>query len=1205
MEVLMCKIRIISKSVCFGILLLLGLVAALPIRAQQYLGTLSGDVSDLSGAKVTGADVTATDLTTKFVTKAVTNGSGGYSIPFLTPGTYSLTIAAQGFRSETRTGIVLTAGANQQTDFSLQVGNQSEQVVVTADTELLDTGSANLGTTLGTKEVTDLPNVGRNPFVLSTLAAGVTTGAYMQSKSSGFTNPFSGTAVQIISNGSSGHNRLTLDGIPDDPAERLSGASYTGFVPSPEAVQEVKTQTALYDAQYGHGNGTVLNTVLRTGSNQYHGSAYFVFRNTYLDANTYERVPTQNAAVNPTHRVNDQWSQPGFVIDGPVSIPHVYNGHDKTFFMAAYERIQLHQPVPFSGLVPTTAQVGGDFSSLCSNFVSGVCAPGAGVQIYDPLTADASGNRTPFPNNQIPAARINAAGAALASYYPAPNTSQGPNVNYISSDTSSPNKYYSFVTRVDHSFSDRNKLNATFFKAVLNQIQPHEGFPKLAGPTGVGYTVYRNNTGGSLDDVIVLSPTLVVDARVGLIYHPFGLIYPGNTFNLSTINMSGTGLPYQSFPGVFACDACTTIGGASGTSPGTSSQYAGLAAGSSGQISADTLGSASVLVSKTLQKHSLRVGFDWNVTRYNVQNPQSGLGTFLFNRQFTQKNSLSTTVGGDASSGNPFASLLLGYPSTTSSTSGAYSNQVAYALQQLYYAVYVQDDWRVSRKLTVNAGLRWDYESPFSERYNRQNTGFCLTCQNPLQGSVAGLTLNGGLQFASSSNRYPYPKDFNNIQPRFGVEYQLSSNMVLRGGFGVVYFNTLESPLGQGYSSSTSYVATTDNTHPAISLSNPFPNGANLPTGSSLGLATQVGQPITFPDPNHTQPKIMQYSVSIQTQLPANMVLQVAYVGNKASQLEINKSINVLPTQYFNQGSAGVTYLNTNVTNPMAGFLPGSGLNAAKLPQYQLLVPYPEFLNVTDNYASTGSSLYNALQTTVTKRMGHGLSVQGNFTWSKIMDQNIYLNSQASLTSPYRYQDPNPNLVANVVGMYQLPSLANKPAYERMTLGGWQINGVLRAQNGNLVANPGSVGSNTSNGGSQYGNGTTYTRLSTAHLGNATYGRYFNTCYLDVGGTPHGCDASSPTPAFQQNLAFTLNTLGPYMNDVRQRVHPLVDLSLFKQFKLREALNFEIRGEFFNVLNTPNFGGPGTSPGSANYGVVTLTQANDPRLTQLTARINF
>jgi hypothetical protein len=228
--------------------------------------------------------------------------------------------------------------------------------------------------------------------------------------------------------------------------------------------------------------------------------------------------------------------------------------------------------------------------------------------------------------------------------------------------------------------------------------------------------------------------------------------------------------------------------------------------------------------------------------------------------------------------------------------------------------------------------------------------------------------------------------------------------------------------------------------------------------------------------------------------------------------------------------------------------------------------------------------------------------MQGNFTWSKIMDRNIYLNVQDNLNAPFRYQDPNPNLVGNLVGIYQFSSLSGKPAYERLTLGGWQINGVLRAQNGNLVATPGA--SSTSGGN--------VTPLSSSRLGNATYGRYFNTCYENAAGalvmttaSAPGCDSTSSIPAFQQHLSFTLNNIGPYMNDVRQRVHPLFDFTLFKQFQLHESLNFEIRGEFFNILNTPNFGGPNTTLGGASYGVVTLTQANDPRLTQLTARLNF
>ena len=1214
MEALVYKFRFPKTIALAGVLLLAVLGWAMPLAAQQYLGTLSGNVTDSTGAKVVGAQVTATDVTTNFVTKVVTNGSGDYSIPFLTPDTYTVTIVATGFRSETRTGVTLTAGQNQATDFALKPGATTQDVIVTADTQLLDTTSANLATTFSTTEVTDTPNVGRNPFVLSTLAAGVYSagsGGYFQGKASTFTNPFSGAAVQIDSNGGSGHNRLTLDGIPDDPSERLSGSSYTGFVPSPEAVQEVKVQTAVYDAQFGHGSGVVTNTVLRAGSNAFHGSVYDVFRNTYMNANTYERVPNQNCIPQPaggcqaswTPRGSDQWQQPGAVLSGPVWIPHVYNGRDKTFFMVAYEYLQLHQILPYQSLVPLPAMANGDFSSLCSNFIAGICAPGAGIQIYDPTSVTSgTGNRTPFLNNQISPGKINAAGKSLLGYFPAPNSTFSPTVNYIASKTSVPNRYYSFVTRVDHQFSDKQHLDATFFKAVLHQFEPNEGFPTAIGPTGTGYTVYRNNEGGSIEDSYVFSPTLVMNARFGVIYHPFGLVYPGNTFNLSTININGTNLPYQSFPGTSASDS-----------------YAGLAAGNTGQISEDTLGSTSVMVAKALQKHSLRFGFEGNLSRYNVQNPQSGIGVFNFNRQFTQQNSSgasgancpapSCAVGGDPASGNAIASMLLGYAS-----SGTYGNTIAYALQQKYVAFYVQDDFRVNAKLTINAGLRWDYESPFSERFNRLNAGFCLTCATP---GVTGLPVTGGLTFVATSahpSRYAAPQKWANFQPRLGAAYQITPKIVLRAGVGLIYYNTQDSPLSQGYSNSTSYVSTTNSVLPSNALTNPWPTGVTLPTGNTLGLATQLGQGLTYPDPNAVQPKIWQWSTSLQFQLPYRTTLQLAYVGDIVGQLPINKQIDDLPASFMGTAAAPLTSaqiatLNASVANPLAGQLPGSSLNGATVQQYLLNVPYPQFTGVTDNFQPYGGQTYNALQVTVNKQLSHNFIAQANFTYSRIMDTTAFLNPQAP--TPFKYQDAQPNVYGNIWGTYYLPTLQGKPAWEQIPLGGWKIQGVMRFADGTLINNPGSTG------GSQYGTSTVYAQLRNPKTATRSYTRYFNTCWENAAGvlqfttvsgsgaiTP-GCDSTNNNlPAFQAMPSFTLNSIGPLMN-LRQLVHPLADMSLFKTFKIHESVNFELRGEFFNVFNTPNFGAPGNSPGSSSWGFVTQTQANDPRLTQLTGRLNF
>jgi hypothetical protein len=281
------KTRFFRPFATCAVFLTLALGAAMDAGVQRYLGSIQGEVTDPTGAKVPGATVVAQEIATHFKTQGTSNEAGLYNFPSLNPGTYSITVTSSGFRAETITSVVLTAGQLQNVDVKLTVGAATETVEVVADNSLIDTGSANIATTLSTQEVTDLPNLGRNPFVQANLGAGVIdVGAYFTGKASGFTNPFSGVAVQITTDGSSGHNRLTIDGIPDDPAERFSGASYTGFVPSPEAVQEVKVQTSIFDAQVGHGNGTTTNTVVRNGTNKIHGAAYYAFQNTYLNANT-------------------------------------------------------------------------------------------------------------------------------------------------------------------------------------------------------------------------------------------------------------------------------------------------------------------------------------------------------------------------------------------------------------------------------------------------------------------------------------------------------------------------------------------------------------------------------------------------------------------------------------------------------------------------------------------------------------------------------------------------------------------------------------------------------------------------------------------------------------------------------------------------------------------------------------------------------
>ncbi len=434
----------------------------------------------------------------------------------------------------------------------------------------------------------------------------------------------------------------------------------------------------------------------------------------------------------------------------------------------------------------------------------------------------------------------------------------------------------------------------------------------------------------------------------------------------------------------------------------------------------------------------------------------------------------------------------------------------------------------------------------------------------------------------------------------------------------MIYFNTIESPIGTGFSATTGNTSTgsggsneTSTFQPATSLSNPFPSGIVLPTGNTLGLATAVGTNISFVDPHHVQPKAQQIAVNLQQAFPGNFQLQIGYVNFRPSELEVNQNINVLPQQYYSTSTdpatnlANQTFLNTAVPNPMAGKLPAgslSSLTGTTIARNLLLVPFPEFGSVSDNYQSIGHQRYDALQIQVSHPMRHHVSFQGSFTWNKLIDWtgfgygNTSSDRNFGLGSPLVKQvDPGPSLIANVFGTVELPSFASRSYYTRLALGGWKLNSVMRAQNGSLINAPGSV----------------YQIGDPLAQAPRTFQRMFNTCYEDVTGktvntsaSVQACDATSSNPAYRQRYQYTVGN-NPYYINERQRIFPLVDASLFKQFILREGVSFEIRGEFFNIGNRPNFGGPGTGLNSSTYGVVILNQVNDARTGQLTARINF
>jgi hypothetical protein len=1133
---------------------------AIPLCAQEFRGTITGTITDATGAAVPNVQVEARNVDTQTAVTARSNGTGAYNIPFLLPGVYRVAASTQGFKQAVKDGIEIHAGDRVQADLTLEIGVTSETVTVTAESEQLRTATASMGQTIDTTEARDLPVMGRNSYMLAELATGMSTPLSTTSQASAFGRPYDGASAQMSAEGIGSQYQITLNGIPNAPEERASAAIYVGFVPSPDAIEEVTVQTHTYDAQYGHSSGAVVNAVLKGGTNTLHGSIYEFFRNDKLNANSFQG----NAARNP--RGVMRWNQPGFVIDGPVRIPHLYNGKDKTFFMFNMEWIRNASPLPYTASYPTAAERTGDFSSL-------VNSNGQPVLIYDPLTTTQTNGqflRQPFAGNIIPSNRINAIGKALINDYPLPNiagTTGGFN-NYVVSPNSQQDKYHSVSSRVDHQINEKNRLTMMGFSNVRHQLFPTYGWTNPAASPG--YLHFRNNHGGSVAWTDTLSPTTVVDVKYGFIFHPFQVGLYGDNYDITKLGFSQqlvSQLPHINYPGLNISGYTGTIGNA-GTGTPTTSQYT---------TTFDHSLSATLI--KTKDKHSLKFGGELYIMKANNNTPVSNLNPFSFSAGFTQQNAQT----GSATAGNAFASLLLGYPS-----GGGYSVTIASAFQQIYQGYFVQDDWRVTPKLTVNIGLRWEYESPMSERYNRQNAGFDFTDPNPLQSQVTGLKLLGGLLFTGSNNRLPFKRDLNNFGPRAGFSYRLLQNTVLRGGFGVNYSVTFQTGGNTGYSANTGYISSNDaGLTPANGLGNPFPTGILPPTGSSLGLATALGQSFSFADPNRQIPKVYNYSLALQQLLPWHTLLEVAYAGNYGSDLSVSKSISYLPRSFYALPGQPIpvpsTTLLQQVANPMAGLIPGSSLNNATIAYQSLQVQYPEFTGVTESTHSIGTSLYNSMQVSVEKRLAHGLQGRVSFTWDKIMTQTGYLNSQDDWNQLVRGQSGEPTKIMNISLTYMLPIFANGKGFFHNVLGGWEANAIVRYLNGSLVGAPGGV----------------YSTGVNPKLAHPTYQQWFDTCTLNTSGVRQNCATPDQAVAFIQLPPYTLATLDG-LPGIRTEVPTTMDFSLFKSFQIHERMKLQFRANAYNLANTPIFGAP-----SSTSGVVGIGQVNDPRIVELALKLNF
>ncbi|MPY87088.1 MAG: TonB-dependent receptor plug domain-containing protein [Luteitalea sp.] len=1112
--------------------------------AQETGGTISGRIIDPQGGALPGVSVTLRSEATNAAWNATTSGQGSYLIPFVPIGHYTLTATLEGFTAAKQADIEVRVGDNLRIDVTLQLGAMTEAVTVTSGQPLLETGSASRGQVINREQVQDLPLLGRNPFMLSQHAAGVQYTPTLASRSN---RPFDNGGMDnfSINGGRAFTNEFLLDGVPNTGTETNQPGNLS-FVPSPDATAEFKVQTNIYDAQYGRTGGGVVNVVLKSGTNDFHGAVYEYYRDEHLNANTFD------ANRQGQGKEGLYWSQPGATLDGPVKIPGLYDGTNRTFFMYSWEQIRSEVPFPQVWTVPTDAERRGDFSRTRT-------ADGRPVTIYDPLTTqnvDGQYVREAFRGNVIPTERMNPAALSLLERVPSPNV-PGQVDNFLAPETSRGDRYDQHVLKIDQVLSADHRFFARLVRNKRTEINDYGGFAPEASPF---YTHGRMNVGVAAEATSVLSPSLVLSSRVGFIRHDFYIQRFSDGYDPAALGFPtslAAQLPRPTFPRVEIED------------------YSEFGWAGSVFTQSDTW-SWSETLSKTAGEHSLKLGGELRVMLNDQQNPTSSFGTFEFSRGFTQAHPLRA----DAASGNALASFLLGYPSA-----GSVPINPDLAYRNHYYGLFLQDDWRVTSKLTLNAGLRWDYESPLTEASNQQNRGFDATADNPFE--VPGIALEGGLLFTDESNRLPYRPDRNNVQPRFGVTYQLTDRAVLRGGYGISYLPTFDTGFNNGFSLSTPLVASVDGgITPAARLDNPYPNGIDQPVGSSQGLATLVGRGFTYGNPDRVIPHVHQFSFGVQHELPGRLVVDVSYVGSRTRGLPVTKGINEVSAADLTMGGA----LLDPVSNPFEGLLPGTELNEATVPRQQLLRPFPQFTGITEEKRSIGRADYDALQLRLEKRLSRGLQFLVSYTFSKSMEEVGYLNAQDDwdqLARVVAERDAPHRLLVSAT--YELPFFPDGGGLTGALLGGWQVNAILVGQSGLPIAAPGNA---------------VWTGVD-PRLDNPTRGRWFNTCTETLDGARQNCASDDEPVVWQVQEPFTLRTLSSRISQLRTSRPVLVDFSVFKTFDLPGRLRAQVRVEAFNLFNTPWFGSPDMGLTAPGFGQIEPSQENDPRNLQLGVRLTF
>lgn len=1144
--------------------------------AQEYRATLSGRVTDPTGAVVPNATLTIVNTATGASTSVKSGGTGDYYAPFLAPGPYSLTVDADGFKKFQRMGLQLDTGAKVTVNVALTMGTSSQSITVTDQVPLVETDSADAGQVLTTEEVENLPSNGRSALGFARDEYGVVPKLkHATSEVRPFDN--SGASDFSMGGGNSQSNEVELNGTPNmEDSGRVAA-----FSPMLDAVDEVRVDDFSSDASLGDTSGGTVDITTKGGTNQFHGSLLEFYETSAMAAQPFFSTTSQS-----THQ-----NQFGGAVGGPVWIPKVYNGRNKLFFFYAYEGFSTKSPGTTITSVPTQSERNGDFS--------GLLGVSKNYQLYNPYNSAMSGGnvvRQAIPGNLFSNAglSVNPVAQAYLKYVPLPNYS-GPTTktdgeNNFLANTPTIYDYRSSQGRLDYNATQADKLTFEIHRSNSNQTNTGV-FPNIAE----GSTSITNIWGGMLDNVYAFSPKLFLDTRVGFSRTLSQAAIPSQGFDATSLGFAQymkTDSQFPAMPRIQFTDGANIP--SLSTQPGSISRFADYQFFSNLQ--------------REWNRHTLKVGTDFRLNKLGSQNPGYSAGNFAFNNSAGNWMTSGTNKAA-APFGDSLAEFLLGLP-----MSGEYDINQSFLYNNWYFAGFVQDHWKISHEITADLGLRVEHETPITESNNHAVVGFDPKAVNSATTAAeaafasssakyaavpSSFSPTGGLIFATSGHRSNYATQTMYVSPRVGLAYSpdaLGGKTVFRGGVGIYFnpFNDYYTPQSYGYSVANSFINSNNNMlTPATTMDDPFPAGSNpiqQPFGSSQGINTYLGQKIVFTDPNPKAAYSVRWSFDIQHDLGHNTLVQVGYIGNHQVHMSFSAPLNYFPVQLLSKSAyydpaVSNTY-GASVANPFYGLIQGSSIGTSKTTSLSsLFYNFPEYNNSSaEQLIPAASSNLNMIVARVTKRLSSGLAANVNYEYSRLLSAANQLNPGGPLWYGTGASDFPQHL--SVTTTYDLPFGRGKwlgKDSNRLVdevIGGWQLAGIYMWESGTALS---------------WGN--------VIYTGN----------WHDFHNTPHNYQQGFNTSAFDTRSK-DANGQSVQPNGYNYRTFPLyalrsdpsnnLDVSLLKSVRMPERTSLQLRIEAYNALNHPQFGSPNVSPTSQSFGEST-SQANVPRVMQLGARFVF